>query len=76
MNLNDPLILSKRTVMISHGMPDKLVGKDKIAHDKQFLFFQQLFNSFQMIEFYAGLNWKYLQKTNRSKCNVKHELFF
>ena len=51
MNLNDPLLLSKSTVMISHGMPDKLVGKDKTANEKQFLFFQQLFNPFQMIEF-------------------------
>ena len=33
-NLNNPLLLSKSTVMILHGMPDKLVGKGKIAHDK------------------------------------------
>ena len=34
MNLNNPLLLSKSTVMILHGMPDKLKGKDKIEHDK------------------------------------------
>ena len=33
MNLNNPLLFSKSTIMISHGMPDKLVGKGKIAHD-------------------------------------------
>ena len=37
--------------MISHGMSDKLVGKGKIAHDKKFLLFQQLFNPFQIIKF-------------------------
>ena len=49
MNLNNPLLLSKSTVMISHGMPDKLVGKGKIVHDKKFLLFQQFFKPFQMI---------------------------
>ena len=28
-----------------------------------------------MIKVWAGLNWKYLQKTNRSKCNLTDELF-
>ena len=32
MNLNNPVLLSKSTVIISHAMPDKLVGKGKIAH--------------------------------------------
>ena len=61
--------------MISHGMPGKLVGKGKIANDKQFLLFQQLFNPFQMIKVWAGLNWKYLQKTNRSKSNTRTVFF-
>ena len=34
MDLNNPLLLSKSTVMISRGMPDDLVGTGKIAHDK------------------------------------------
>ena len=33
-NLNNPLLLSESTIMISHGLPDKIVGKSKIAHDE------------------------------------------
>ena len=44
MNLNNPLLLSKGTIMVSHGLPAKNVGKREIAHDELFLLFQQLFN--------------------------------
>ena len=33
-NLNNPLLLSESTIMISHGLPNKIVGKSKIAHDE------------------------------------------
>ena len=49
--------------MISHGLPDEIVGKSEIAHDEQFLLFQQLFNP-AMIKLLACLNWEYLQKSS------------
>ena len=33
-SLNNPLLLSESTIMISHGLPDKIVGKNEIAHDE------------------------------------------
>ena len=37
---------TESTVMISHGMPDKLVGKGKIAHDKVISSFPTTFQPF------------------------------
>ena len=33
-NLNNHLLLSENTIMISHGLPDKIVRKSEIAHDE------------------------------------------
>ena len=46
MNLNNPLLLSKSTVMISHGIPDKCAGKGKIAHDTVIFPFPTTFQPF------------------------------
>ena len=32
-NLYNPLLLSESKIMISHGLPDKIVGKSEIAHE-------------------------------------------
>ena len=33
-NLKNCLLLSESIIMISNGLPDKIVGKSKIAHGK------------------------------------------